>query len=154
MDSDGGYYRLDYLSTYPSTPSNYYISRTYPEDLCTTDNMNYLTYFEMPLSDFWFPLDECLTSFSTSDFYSTELCSSTGQLLVNSYTDNNCMNLDISTPMWGNNCISDDDDDWDDDDDDDDDGSGDDDDDDDDDDDRDDDDDYNVVGVITDDFCT
>jgi hypothetical protein len=29
---------------------NYFISRTYPEDMCTTDNMNYLNFYQTALA--------------------------------------------------------------------------------------------------------
>jgi hypothetical protein len=157
MDPEGAYYRMDYLSTYPATMPNYFVSRTYPEDMCTTDNMNYISFYQTTLTDFGIPLNECLIFGPGSYLYSTSACGTTGQLTVNQYSDTTCTTLVRATPVWGNNCIADDDDydddddDYDDDDDDDlvDDG-----DDDDDDDDDYDDDDYSVVGVVTDQFCT
>jgi hypothetical protein len=45
MDPDGADYRMDY-----QPKLNYFISRTYPEDMCTTDNMNYLNFYQTALA--------------------------------------------------------------------------------------------------------
>jgi hypothetical protein len=137
------YFTMDYLSTYPDLGSmpGMYVSRTYPEDMCSSDNMNYVEYNQMPLEMMGIPLEECIPSGpGVYLMYTATTCAATGQLTVNVYDDAACTNLVVSDTVFDNNCMSDDDDDDDDDD------SADDDD--------DDDDDYELTGVIDNEFCT
>jgi hypothetical protein len=112
-----------------------YVMTTYPEDMCTSDNMNYVEFLRVPLEALGVPFDECMqTGPSTSVIYSASSCVTTGQLTATVYLDATCTNLYDTILIFDNNCTNDDDD-YDDDDD-------------------DDDDDYELAGVIENQFCT
>jgi hypothetical protein len=120
-----------------------YVMTTYPEDMCTSDNMNYVEFIRAPLEALGVPFDECVqVGPSISAIYFTSSCATTGQLTASVYLDATCTEFYDTILIFDNNCNNDDDDDYDDDHDYDDD------------DDDDDDDDYELAGVIENQFCT
>ena len=140
-DDDAGdmYYTFTYISTYPDLRSmpGMYVSTTYPEDMCTSENMNYVEYFQLPLEALGIPFDVCVPSGPDSSImYSASTCASTGQITVGAYNAD-CTVLYVTFPIFDNNCTPDDDDDGEDDDEDD-----------------VDDDDYELAGVTDNEFCT
>jgi hypothetical protein len=137
---DGTSGRLDYINTYPAPMPGLKVDRTYPDNMCTTDNMNYFYYTQVPLELTGIPFGECMEMApDVYVMYSSDSCASTGQVLIQQYSDASCTTLVETQALGGNNCVSDDDGA----DDDDDDGA-----------DDDDDDDADFVGAITDVFCT
>jgi hypothetical protein len=134
------YCKVDYLSTYPDFKSmpGMYIQTASPEDMCTSDNMNYIQFNQQSVEMMGIPFDECIPSGPSTSMMYTSSCASTGQVMASMYSDTSCTDLVDSFPLFDNNCMTDDDGDDDGDDDDDD----------------DDDDDYNLVGVISNDYCT
>lgn len=108
LGSDGTYTRIEYLTTYPTTLAGAYISRTYPQGLCSTENTNYLDFVQIPLEMLGMPLDICeLSSPGVYQMYSTSSCGTTGQLLVGFYDDPSCLNELSVTPIWGQDCLND-----------------------------------------------
>lgn len=117
--------------------ANSYVTRTFPDGLCTTNNTNYVEFMQAPL-DLFFPINVCGPSETPGLYvmYSTSACSMTGQLQIGVYDDSACTNLVGGNNIWGNGCTDVAGDDA---------GDGDDD---------DDDDDYELVDVINSEFCT
>lgn len=127
---------IGYINTYPDFKSmpGMYVQTTSPEDMCTSENMNYIQYHQMPLSDAPIPFDTCLPNVDegNSFIYSADSCATSGQVSLFMYSDTTCSTFAEMYTMFDNNCMSDDGDD----------------------DDADDDDDYELVDVIENDFCT
>lgn len=132
---DGAWYRVEYLDTYPMLMPGMYVMRTYPEAMCTTDNINYIEYLQLPLELLGIPLNTCVPNDPYYAIYSTSKCASDGQLLVEIYSDSSCTMLLASDTVYGEGCMPSDDDGDDDDDD-------------------DYDDDYELVGILETDICT
>jgi hypothetical protein len=118
------YFTYEYLSTYPDlgTSPGMYVETTYPEDMCSTDNTNYVEFVQFPLEAFGIPFDQCLTIDGDDDYYdsfsymySASSCASTGQLTAYIYNDATCTDMAYPITFFENNCMADDDDDDDDD---------------------------------------
>jgi hypothetical protein len=133
---------VDYLSTYPTPAAGSLVSRTFPDGMCSANNMNYVEFLSFAL-EYVFTLDTCQPSMQPGywEMYSADSCASTGQMTYTFYSDEACTNLVNTAKFYGYDCTEDDDGDDDDDDDDDDDYD-------------DDDDDFETVGVTSLDFCT
>eukprot|EP00604_Paraphysomonas_vestita_P003335 CAMPEP_0174817948 /NCGR_PEP_ID=MMETSP1107-20130205/514_1 /TAXON_ID=36770 /ORGANISM="Paraphysomonas vestita, Strain GFlagA" /LENGTH=231 /DNA_ID=CAMNT_0016029131 /DNA_START=384 /DNA_END=1079 /DNA_ORIENTATION=+ len=138
-DGETLYYKFSYITTYPTldTPGSV-VGITYPEDLCSSDNKDYQSYYEVPIEMLGIPLNECVPTGTIWVKYTTSSCSVTGQLSANFYFDSACTNSYTTIPIFDTDCLADDDDSADDDDDD----TG------------DDDDDYVEAKVISNQYCT
>jgi hypothetical protein len=106
---DGTSGRLDYINTYPAPKPGLIVARTYPDNMCTTDNMNYFYYTHLPLELTGIPFGECMEMApDVYVMYSSDSCASTGQVLMQQYSDASCTTLVETQAMWGNNCMNDD----------------------------------------------
>ncbi len=53
------YFTVDYVSTYPSLGTGNYVDLTSPVEYCSmSDNVNYNSYFIIPLTEIW-PINSC-----------------------------------------------------------------------------------------------
>jgi hypothetical protein len=109
VSGEEGFFRVDYINTYPTPMSGFQVQRYYPEDMCSTDNMNYFSYSHFPLELTGIPFGECMEMApDVYVMYSSDSCASTGQVLMQQYSDASCTTLVETQAMWGNNCVNDD----------------------------------------------
>jgi hypothetical protein len=130
---------VDYLSTYPTPAAGSLVSRTFPDGMCSADNMNYVEFMSFPL-EMAYPLDTCQAMMDPGywEIFSADSCASTGQLIHTVYSDEACTNVITTMTHFGYDCAGEEmmDDAGDD-------GNND-----------DDDDDFETVGVTSNNFCT
>jgi hypothetical protein len=129
---------MSYLSTYPDFKSNpgMYVQTISPDEMCTSDNKNYVEFYQTPLSNLPFIFNTCLPNVDegNSFIYSSSSCASTGHVYLFAYPSLDCTGDGEMYSLFNNDCEDDDGDD---------DG-----------DDGDDDDDYELTDVTENDFCT
>lgn len=111
FNQDGDYYKLDYLTTYPAreamgSNAGYFVAYDHLEQTCTSNNMNYFSYFRFPMTelDKYFKFGTCQDMGGFSMMYQ-DICSTSRNVMVSMWRNNDCSGPPPSTfPAFASNC--------------------------------------------------